>query len=148
MRALGRISRVWQLVVALVVIACGGPTDAHEYSVSFPGVGRNPAVPMVLTDQAGLVSAVRVYRPEPGELPVEVTNPRGDLSTLAVKWLGLDCDRSISATLERSVEGLIRVAVEVDRHTDCLLAGVERAVLLTLNEPIPAGRVVFEERGG
>lgn len=132
------------LVAALLVAGCGGTMNAPEFSITLAGIGPGHDVPVRLVDRAGIVSAVLPYEPQAGELPVEVTNPHGDLRRLAVKWLGLDCDRAVLVTVEQSAEGIVRLQIRVERPTDCLLAGVGRAVLLELTTPVPAGRVLFE----
>lgn len=125
------------LACVLAVSACGGIVPVR--SVEMPTVDGEPPLRIDLDDQAGIVASIEASEPHGGPWD-GVTAVDGDPAAVRVSWTGGMCDANTTLSITALPTG-----IEVRQRTrmtgsSCLLAGVGRAVVLHLVEPIPADR--------
>jgi hypothetical protein len=128
--------RLLGLVVAgVVTVGCALSIGARSLQVTVPGDGLRDPLPITLEDRTGWVTGLSLAPPD------DVADPNGDPARLVVTWLGGLCDVATRLSLETGPQDTLRLLVRTERHEGCLLAGVERTVLLEFDRSIAAAQV-------
>jgi hypothetical protein len=131
------------IVVALLsVAAC---SSSRQFSAVLQVSAEAPPLPVVLSDETGLVTRIESAPMNPG---VDYARPaaRADLTdanAVIISWLGGACDNDASLTLKRVEEAyLLNVAVHGKFGLGCTAAGIARDVQIVTSSPIPVDAIV------
>jgi hypothetical protein len=129
-------------IVVLLVSACSSATGQSYQTTLVQPDGTYP-LPIVLTDQARLVTAVEQADPPAGAgSGVEVRNGEHDPNSLIVTWLGGLCDNDVAADLWQSDSGYnLHLAFHGKLGLGCPAAGIMRAFRIKTSTPIDASTV-------
>ena len=125
------------LVITLAVAGC--LTLARSYTVVLPpqqlGTDLLDPLPVVLTDEVGLVTSIRVS-PDPPPVPGDGVLPSPDEPTvLVLHWMGGICDVKVAVSL-RAVGAEYSLEIDTERRVGlCRLVGVRRAIFIDLSSP-------------
>jgi hypothetical protein len=146
MRAATRLIAV-SLLSALAVAACIGPSSSRQFSAVLQLSEESQPLPVVLSDETGLVTAIESPPMDPGATYAELaaqadpTNP----NAFIVRWLGGACDNDAALRFYRA-EGVyvLNVALhgKVGFPGGCTALGIPRDVRIVTSSPIPVDSIV------
>jgi hypothetical protein len=133
------------LLGAAVVAACSGSTPNRQFSAVLQASAEVPALPVVLSDETGQVTAIASAPVDPGGAYSELA-ARADPtvpSAFIVSWLGGACDNDASLTFKRHEAGyVLNVAVHPKISLGCTAVGIFRDVRIVTSSPIPLDAIV------
>jgi hypothetical protein len=125
----------------MIVTACA--PGARTFAVAFPPDGDIAEVPIVVTDETGLVTNVEetpaVERPVKDEFMRTIA---GSPNSLIVQWLGSGCDGTVAIAV-RTPGVSIRVASSRNPGV-CNAVAIRRAVLIGFSRPVDVSRTSVE----
>lgn len=133
------------LLSAAAVAACSGPSSGQQFSAVLQDSAEAPPLPVVLSDETGLVTGIESAPMDPrgdyGE-PTVRADPT-DPNAFIISWLGGACDNDASLTFKRA-EGVnvLNVAVHGKFGFGCTAAGVYRDLRIVTSTPIPVDSIV------
>ena len=135
------------LLASAAVAACAGPSSSRQFSAVLQVSDEVPALPVVLSDETGLVTGIGPAPMDPGaghaQLAARADPP--DPNAFIVSWLGGACDNDASLTFKRAEGGyLLNVAVHAKGGLlgSCTLQGILRDVRIVTSSPIPVDSIV------
>ena len=155
LKTLGRKSRGFEshplrlafvAIVAVAVLLAGCSFTARKFDFTFPAEGGRPELPVVLSDETGLVDVVGpVGLDPPPVFPEGMTTLEASPSALIAHWTGGECEESVAITVSGSDSLTIAVAIK-NSPDACDAIGVRRQVLIQLTRPVDTSRttVTFE----
>jgi hypothetical protein len=131
------------VIVAASIVGCSGPTEPEPrlFRTALP-LGNQP-LPMVLSDQTGLVTGIGPSADPQGDdvQPVILADPR-DPMAFVITWVGSLCDTDAALSF-KSNEGGYRLQLTVSPGAGgCqMLVAVPRAVRIATSTAIPVGSI-------
>jgi hypothetical protein len=135
------------LLSAAAVTACSGPSPSRQFSAVLQLSEEAHPLPMVLSDETGLVTGMAVVPMDPRADFTELAAQADptDLNAFIVRWLGGACDHDASLTFKRHEEGYV---LNVAMHGNlgfpggCMMLGVYRDVRIVTSSPIPVDSIL------
>jgi hypothetical protein len=135
------------LLSAAAVGACSGPSPSRQFSAVLQFSAEAQPLPVVLSDETGLVTGIASAPMDPGADYAELaatadpTNP----NAFIISWLGGACDNDASLRFYRA-EGVyvLNVAVhgKVGFPGGCTANGIFRDVRIVTSSPVPVDSIV------
>ena len=130
-------------VLAATLAACwpSGP----QYRVTLQDSSEIPPLPIVLTDETGLVTRIEAAQvPDPiGSSGLAVRPDPSDPDAFVLGWLGGACDNDVALTFKRHQNGyVLTVSTHGKLDTGCTLQAITRTVRIVTSAPIPVGSIV------
>ena len=134
------------LLSAAAVAACVGPSSSRQFSAVLQLSEESQRLPIVLSDETGLVTAIESVPMDPGANYAELaakadpTNP----NAFIVRWLGGACDNDASLRFYRA-EGVYVVNVALHGNVGfggCPAVGIPRDIRIVTSSPIPVDSIV------
>jgi hypothetical protein len=134
-------SRLGVRIATIVVIGFvlfGALRPQRGLFVVVPGDGPVGALPVTILDDAGLVLGV-----EAGPLGREgIVAATNRTNAVVYQWLGGLCDRLVTIRIDRLDGQISLLRTDEEAGTTCLLAGIERSVVIEFREPIDPSSIV------
>ena len=147
-RATLRVAVSVLTVAAVAMAACSGPTSSRQFSAVLQPSDEVPSLPVVLSDETGLVTGITSAPMDPGGEYREVVaraDPT-DPNAFIVSWLGGACDNDAALTFQRHEGGyVLSVAVHGKGGFlggSCTLQGIVRDLRIVTSSPIPVDSIV------
>ena len=126
------------LAVAVLLGSCS--LTARKFDLTFPAVDNLAELPVVVTDETGLVGAVEVVRIDPPPvLPRGFVTIAERPNAVAVHWVGGACEASVAITVSGSDQLTFAVAITSGPGA-CDAIGIQRAVRIDLGRPVDTSK--------
>ena len=129
--------------VAVVVAACG--VSGPQFSVTLQSSGEVPPLPIVLTDETGLVTRIEAapLRDDLGSLDPAVRADPSSPTAFILGWFGGACDNDVALTFKRHENGyVLNVSTHGKLVTGCTAQAIARNVRIVTSSPIPVASIV------
>ena len=138
---------VWRAVALtlLVAVVAACQADGTTFQTTLRTEGNDP-LPVTLTDQTGLVTAIGQPVLDASawndNVPVLHADP-DDPNASVLTWLGGMCDQDTAVWFGLQTGGyILSVAVHEKLGLGCPAAAVLRAIRISTSRPIPVGSVI------
>ena len=126
------------LAVAALLATCS--VTARKFDLTFPAADNLAELPVVVTDETGLVGAVEVVRIDPPQVLARgFVTIAGRPNAVAVHWVGGACEASVAITVSGSDQLTFAVATTSGPGT-CDAIGIQRAVRIDLGRPVDTSK--------
>ena len=121
-------------------LLAGCSLTARKFDLTFQAEGGRPELPVVVTDETGLVDLVAPVRTNPPPLiPRGMSTVEASPNVVTVFWAAAECETGASITLTGSDHLTIKVALTNSPDT-CGAIGIRREVLIQLTRPVDTAR--------
>lgn len=135
------------LIISAAIVACSGPASSRSFSAVLQFSAEARPLPVVLSDETGLVTGIESAPMEPDGAYSELAaraDP-ADPNAFIISWLGGDCDNDAALTFKRHEAGYtVGVAIQgkLGFPGGCTAGGVARDVRVVTSSPIPLASIV------
>ena len=127
-------------ILAVAVLLVGCSLTARKFDLSFPAADNLAELPVVVTDETGLVGTIEIVRIDPPPvLPRGFVTIAGHPNAVAVHWVGGACEASVAITVSGSDQLTFAVAITAGPGA-CDAMGIQRAVRIDLGRPVDVSR--------
>jgi hypothetical protein len=129
-------------VVAIAVLLAGCSLAARKFDVVLAAGGTIEELPVVLTDETGLVLNVGEAAVNEPTLPEGMLTLQGKPDTVVLHWVGGACDQGVAIRVSGSDSLTIAVAITSSPDA-CDAIGVPRGVFIKIIRPFDMSRTSF-----
>ena len=132
------------LLSAAAVAACSG-ASSRQFSAVLQFSEETAPLPMVLSDETGLVTGIALAPMDPLANYAEAVARADstDPNAFIVSWLGGACDNDASVTFKRHEGGyLLHVTVHGNFLGGCTMNAIPRDVRIVTSSPIPVDSIL------
>ena len=140
------------LAIAVTTVACEAGPSSRTFGGVFPADGAIPVMPVVLTDETGLVMDVTFdvgaqgLQGAPGvEGDSGISLVPADPNAVQIRWMGGACDLRTDVRLRSAILGGMILSGRTERdQAACRAVGIRRSMVLHFGGPVDLSRIGAE----